>query len=220
MLESPGLSHHMQVSEIFYSIQGEGTNLGKPAIFLRLSGCHLRCTWCDSKYTWDRKSGKTMESSEILKEIKQFPCKHLVITGGEPLLQQSALQELLDKLKGYYIEMETSGSLTSHLDKNIHQYNCSPKLSNSQNKSIRLEKFPSSKTWYKFVVSEEKNLKEIKDFIKKHKLPQDKIILMPEGIKKRELAKRSKWLAEICKNHNFRFSPRLHIDIWGNKRKV
>jgi 7-carboxy-7-deazaguanine synthase len=210
----------MWISEIFYSIQGEGPNLGKPAIFLRLSGCHLRCSWCDSKYTWEMKSGKEMNTEEIVKELKKFPCEHLVVTGGEPLIQQQGLTEIFKKLPNYYVEIETSGSLTSHLHDYIDQYNCSPKLSNSENKQIRLEPLPHEKTVYKFVVSEPENVEEIKKFIKQHKLPKDRIVLMPEGIKKRELADRSKWLVEICKKENFRFSPRLHINIWGNKRKT
>lgn len=210
----------MQISEIFYSLQGEGINVGVPSIFIRLSGCHLRCTWCDSKFTWDMKSGTKMTTDEIIKEIKKYPCKHLVITGGEPLIQQSALTDLLSKLKGYYVEMETSGSLKSNIDRYINHYNCSPKLSNSQNKRIHLEKFPSTKTYYKFVVDTEKDLAEIQEFISKYKLPKDKILLMPQGIKRSEINQKSKWLAEICKRENIRFSPRLHINIWGNKRKV
>lgn len=210
----------MRVSEIFYTIQGEGISLGQPTVFLRLAGCHLRCTWCDSKFTWNLKSGQTMSTEEILKEIQQYPAKHLVITGGEPLIQQSALKELLEKLPDYYIEMETSGSLKSHLDQYINHYNCSPKLSNSGNKEIRLEKFPEEKTYYKFVVSTEENLQEILTFIKQHQLPHDKILLMPEGITKQSLQEKTPWLVEICKQHNFRFTPRLHINIWGNKRKV
>lgn len=166
------------------------------------------------------KSGKEMKTEEIIKKLREYPCKHLVITGGEPLIQQQALKELLEQLEDYFVEMETSGSLKSHLDEYIDQYNCSPKLSNSENRSIRLEKLPTQKTFYKFVVSEPENIKEIKAFITKHHLPQRRIILMPEGIKKTELSRRSKWLVEICKQEGFRFSPRLHINIWGNKRKV
>ncbi|MBI4231716.1 7-carboxy-7-deazaguanine synthase QueE [Candidatus Peregrinibacteria bacterium] len=210
----------MQVSEIFYTIQGEGPSIGKPAIFLRLAGCHLRCVWCDTKYTWKLNSGKKMSSTEIIEEIKKFPSKHLVITGGEPLIQQNALIELLEKLKGYYIEIETSGSLKSSLDKYVNHYNCSPKLSNSKNKSIKLEKLPVDKTFYKFVVDSEKDIREIRSLITKQKLPEENIFLMPQGTKKREIAQKSKWLAEICKKENLRLSPRLHINLWGNKRKV
>lgn len=210
----------MQVSEIFYTLQGEGISIGIPAVFLRLSGCHLRCTWCDTKYTWDLKSGKKMKLAEILKAIKKYPTKHLVVTGGEPLIQQNELIKLFKKLPDHYIEIETSGSLPTFINQYINHYNCSPKLSNSKNKTIKLEKFPAEKTYYKFVVDNKKDLKEIKEFIKKYKITREKVFLMPQGIKKRELLKRSKWLAEICKQENFRFTPRLHINLWGNKRKV
>lgn len=226
----------MHISEVFYSIQGEGTNTGKPAIFIRLAGCHLRCVWCDSKFTWDMKSGKQMTAKQIIKTIKKYPCKHLVITGGEPLLQQSALRELLKKLnpthakttknheKNYYVEIETSGSIPPQIDELVSQYNCSPKLSNSKNRPINyyisLPKFPTEKTYYKFVVDKKSDIKELKKIIKDHALPEDKIILMPQGTAKTEIAKRGKWLAEICKKENWRLSTRLHIEIWGNKRTV
>lgn len=218
----------MRISEIFYTLQGEGPNIGKPAVFIRLAGCHLRCSWCDSKFTWKLKSGKEMPLEEIIKEIQKHPTKNLVITGGEPLLQQNALIELFKKLKNYYIEMETSGSIESFLNEYIDHYNCSPKLKNSGNNPKKLDtayekalpKLPVEKTYYKFVVDNAKDLEEIKSFIRKHKIPQEKILLMPQGIKKRELAEKSKWLAEICKSENLRFTPRLHINLWGNKRKV
>lgn len=219
----------MRISEIFYSIQGEGINIGSPAIFIRLAGCHLRCVWCDSKFTWDMQSGKEMSIQEIIKKIKKFPCKHLVITGGEPLIQQSGIKELIEAInknspKPYFIEIETSGSLPPQINEYIDQYNCSPKLSNSENRpinySISLPKFPAEKTWYKFVIDQPTDLKEVKNFIKKHKLPQNKIILMPQGITREEIAERSLWLAEVCKKENWRYSTRLHIKIWGNKRGV
>lgn len=217
----------MQISEIFYSIQGEGFNLGKPAIFLRLAGCNLRCIWCDSKFTWNMKSGKQMNTEQIIKALKKYPCKHLVITGGEPFLQQSVIRELLEKLNSneshaYFVEIETSGSIQPQINKLVDQYNCSPKLSNSKNRPINyqlsLQKFPKEKTYYKFVVDKKSDLREIKKFIKDHKLPKDKIILMPQGITKTDILKHGKWLTEICKKENWRFSTRLHIEIWGNKR--
>lgn len=160
-----------------------------------------------------------MTTDQIIKSLKKYPGKNLVITGGEPLIQQSALKELLEKIgKNYFVEMETSGSLKSTLDKYIDQYNCSPKTSNSKNKTLKLEKLPAEKTFYKFVVDTKKDLKEIEELIKNHRLPKSKIILMPQGIKKATLEKKSKWLIEICKTKNYRFSPRLHIDIYSNTR--
>lgn len=210
----------MRISEIFYSIQGEGTNTGAPAIFIRLAGCHLRCVWCDSKFTWDMKSGKEMSTAAIIKVIKKYPCKHLVITGGEPLIQQSGIKELLSKLQDYYVEIETSGTIVSFINEFINQYNCSPKLKNSKNRPMALQKFPEEKTWYKFVVDKKTDVKEIKEMIKKYSLPKEKIILMPQGITREEMTKKSPWIAEICKKENWHFSTRLHIEIWGNKRGV
>lgn len=214
----------MRISEIFYSIQGEGTNTGAPAIFIRLAGCHLRCVWCDSKFTWDMKSGEEMSTTAIIKQIKKYPCKHLVITGGEPLIQQSGIKELLLKLPKYYVEVETSGSLIPQINELINQYNCSPKLTNSKNRPINyagtLPAFPQEKTWFKFVIDNKKDLKEVKTMIKKCGLSNGKIILMPQGITREEIIEKSPWIAEICKKENWHFSTRLHIEIWGNKRGV
>ncbi|MFH1284047.1 MAG: 7-carboxy-7-deazaguanine synthase QueE [Candidatus Peregrinibacteria bacterium] len=200
----------MQISEIFYSIQGEGTNLGIPAVFLRLSGCNLRCEWCDTAYAW--KKGKEMKTSEILSKIKSFPAHHLVITGGEPLLQQDELKLLLELLKNYYIEIETNGTIKPKISRLVNQYNCSPK---SQN----LKKFPISKTFYKFVIGDKKDLKTTKEIISTHKIPAKKMILMPKGTNAAQLEKTSKWLAEICLRENLRFTPRLHINLWNNAPK-
>ncbi|MEK7085437.1 MAG: 7-carboxy-7-deazaguanine synthase QueE [Patescibacteria group bacterium] len=215
----------MQVSEIFYSLQGEGINVGIPSVFLRLAGCNLRCDWCDSKFAQDLKSGKQMTTDEILKIIKKNPCKHIVITGGEPLLQQSALLELLKLMPDYYVELETNGSLEPFINKHINQYNCSPKPaaggpSPNPPQSVRLQKFPPEKTYYKFVIDKKSDIKEVQKFIADNNIDRKKIFLMPQGVDKKELEKKSKWLAEICKKENLRFSPRLHIIIWGNKKGV
>jgi len=208
----------MQIKEIFYSIQGEGINIGTPSIFIRLSGCNLRCKWCDTKEAWKINSGKRMTTEEIIKTINKFPSKNIVITGGEPLLQENKIKELIKNLKNYHIEIETNGTIKSKLGRLVNQYNCSPKLSNSGYKEYNLKKLPIKKTYYKFVINEKNELNELKKFIKKHKLKKEKIILMPQGTKKSEIAKKMKWLAEICKTENFRLSPRLHIDIWSNQK--
>ncbi len=225
----------MQVSEIFYSLQGEGINVGMPAVFLRLAGCNLRCDWCDSKFAQNLKSGKQMTTNEILKIIKKYSCKHLVITGGEPLLQQSALLELLKLMPDYYIELETNGSLEPFINTYVNQYNISPKLKNSKQQKSRspnppqegdfnphsfLPKFPAEKTYYKFVIDKKSDIKEVKKIITDNNIDRKKIFLMPQGVSQKELEKKSKWLAEICKKENLRFSPRLHINIWGNKKGV
>jgi len=228
------------VSEIFYSIQGEGPNAGKPAVFLRLAGCNLKCEWCDTKYaiTSTRTSAITSYSAEqILKKIKSYPCKHLVITGGEPLLQQDGLIELLKKLKGYYVEIETNGSIPlkanlSYRAKSrrsraivtkprYEQINCSPKLKNSKNCPYSLKISPKNdKVIYKFVAQNKRDLKDIRQYILDNGIPRHKVYLMPEGVNKKIVQERSKWIIEACKKENYNFSPRLHVMLWGNKRGV
>ncbi len=215
------INTQLLINEIFYSIQGEGSSIGMPAIFLRLGGCNLKCKWCDTKYAWHPKYADNNESSiaEVIKQIKKYPCKHLVITGGEPLLQQDQLSELIKKLKGYTFEAETNGSIKCKI-RLINQINCSPKLKNSGNPTYDLKILPTNKkVIYKFVIKTKSDLKEVKSFCKKYKIPKSKIWLMPEGIKKDDILKRSKWLIELCKQEGYNFSPRLHIMLYGNQRK-
>ncbi len=211
------------VNEIFYSIQGEGPNVGKPAIFLRLGGCNLKCKWCDSKFTWHPKysENQNLLNIKIIQQIKKFPCNHLVITGGEPLLQQNGLKELLSELKNYYIEIETNGSIPLKIWELIEHINCSPKLKNSDNLPYPLQISPTDKkVIYKFVVKIKSDLTEIKSYCKKYKIPKSKIWLMPEGTSRNKILEKSKWLIEICKKEGYNFSPRLHIMLWGNKRST
>ena len=209
------------VNEIFYSIQGEGPNAGKPAVFLRLAGCNLRCEWCDTKHALHANSKLETRNSKILKTIRQYPCKHLVITGGEPLLQQSGLKELVSKLKDYYIEVETNGSIPIKISKFIEQINCSPKLKNSKNTPYPLKiRSANKKVIYKFVVQNESDLADIRQFIMDNGISGQKVYLMPEGLNKKIVQERSKWIIEICKKEGYNFSPRLHIMLYGNKRGV
>lgn len=208
----------MIVNEIFYSIQGEGPSVGKPAVFLRLGGCNLKCKWCDTKYAWQNDENYQITNKKIVQQIKKYPCAHLVITGGEPLLQQDALCGLLKELKGYTAEIETNGSIPCKIIGLVEQINCSPKLKNSGNPPYSLKIPPSKKVIYKFVMRNKNDLTEIKSFAKKYKIPKSKIWLMPEGTNKSDMLKKSKWVIEVCKKEGYNFSPRLHIMIWGNKR--
>ncbi|PIZ75254.1 7-carboxy-7-deazaguanine synthase [Candidatus Peregrinibacteria bacterium CG_4_10_14_0_2_um_filter_38_24] len=213
----------MQVCEIFYSIQGEGQEIGQPAIFLRLQGCNLRCKFCDTAYSQEIKKKFEISTDKILKKIKKFPAKHIVITGGEPLLQQKELIPLLKNLKNYFIEIETNGTIKPIISQYVNKFNCSPKLSNAIKNNLtydNLKSFPKEKTIYKFVVNTEKNIKEIKKFIKTHDLPKNKVFLMPQGKTTEEIIQRSKFLIEICKKELFRFAPRLHIMLWNNQKKI
>ena len=224
----------MQVNEIFKSIQGEGPNFGKPAIFLRTAQCNLKCIWCDTKYTWDwenydfQKEVKEMTIDEIKGSILDLEIKHLVITGGEPLLQQDDLADLLSFLKpDFYVEIETNCTILPNkmLTDLVDQWNVSPKTENSGNS---LELYENNECYYffanqencffKYVVENETDIPEIKKFIAKYKIPEKRVQLMTQASTKEEIYMREKSISKLAKSHNFAFSPRLHVAMWGSQR--
>ncbi|MFQ5761422.1 MAG: 7-carboxy-7-deazaguanine synthase QueE [Candidatus Bathyarchaeia archaeon] len=225
----------MKLSEIFASIQGEGVNAGVPAAFLRTALCNLRCAWCDSRYTWDFTAYSYKEQVHevtvegALERIGRLGRKHLVITGGEPLLQQEELTRLTATLKdeGYFIEVETNGTIIPNprLLKCVDQWNISPKTASSKNRARQREN-PSAyrffarlaNAWFKFAILGEEDVREVLTLASKYKLPTRRILLMPEAATRRKLASRSGLVAELCLKYGFRFSPRLHIELWGGKR--
>ncbi len=240
--------------EIFHSLQGEGVSAGIPSIFIRASLCNLHCQWCDTDYTWNWEGSPwnhendvdpayqkypksdwiaTVSVDEVVQQVTSFPCRHVILTGGEPLLQDPAWTQLCAALRkchpDYTFEIETNGTLcpSAELDSFIGQYNVSPKLSNSGNeKHLRLNAealhFFSHchHAWFKFVIAHEEDLAEVETLIARHHIPKERILLMPEGRDDTTLQRRRLWLADICRDHNYRYSDRLHIQLWGSKRGV
>lgn len=203
----------MILNEIFYSIQGEGLNAGQPAIFVRFGNCNLKCTWCDTKYTWHPDVQDNFEApmEKVFAEIQKYPaCKHLVITGGEPMLQQDAISAIRCEFPDYYIEVETNGSQAVRCYDDVDLFTVSYKTSNSGNAPYEL-KTRNEKCVYKFVVCREGDFEEIEEVIKKYRLPADKIFLMPEGATREEVLKKQQFMLEQCKKAGYRFSPRLQI---------
>lgn len=208
----------LRISEIFHSIQGEGPNSGKPVVFLRLAGCNLRCKWCDTPYALESKQGEEIGAADIVKEIKSFNTNHLVVTGGEPMIQQNDLKEVLKELSDYFVEIETNGVFESSIDEYINQYNCSPKLSASGNEESKLKLLPSDKTWYKFVIDDETDFFDSIAYMTEYDIPQDRAQMMPQGSTAEESRKNSLWLVEKCIEHGYNFCPRVHILLWDNER--
>ena len=224
----------MKISEIFKSIQGEGTNAGKPAIFLRTAECNLKCTWCDTKYTWDWKSFdyskevKEISIKDIRERIEQFNLRHLVITGGEPLMQQDDLAELLVFLKpDFYVEIETNGTILPNnaLSTLVDQWNVSPKTKNSRNPLELCEDnecyafFSKQKNCYfKYVVESKDDLMEIHNLMKKHRLEKNRVLLMTQAATKGELLERESNVFLMSKENGLGFSPRMHVAKWGSQR--
>ena len=239
-MSSPGKS--LRVSrqpsgepEIFHSLQGEGASIGTPSVFLRLALCNLTCSWCDTGYTWDWKrydyEREVMELSleRVEESILGYGCRHLVITGGEPLLQQTGLVHLVRSLKeqGFTFEVETNGTIAPHpqMLEDIDQWNVSPKLGTSGNAPHRRE-IPEALlsfanvagAYFKFVVAKLDDLEEISALVDRYTLPRAQVVLMPEGQTADALRERSQWLSKLCTEKGFRFTPRLHILLWGDKR--
>jgi len=232
------------VSEVFYSIQGEGIYAGHPAVFLRLASCNLLCVWCDTIDVWVR--GKTYSINELIEYFKTTPNKeinyikylnqgvHLVLTGGEPMLRQDALIKFLTILVEYvpnlFVEVETNGTILPkpEFDKFISVYNVSPKLSNSKMPTeVRIRPnvikyfVNCNKAYFKFVVEGIWDIKEIfDDYIKPFNIPKNKILLMPQCQTREEYQKLSPEVIEFCKVFRFRFSPRLQIEIYDKKTGV
>jgi 7-carboxy-7-deazaguanine synthase len=170
-----------------------------------------------------------MSAGAAMEKITSYGCKHLVLTGGEPLLHQRALAPLLASLKGagFFVEVETNGTIapSAELAASVDCFNVSPKISNSlveEGARIRPDSLKalarSGKAWFKFVVCDQKDLAEIEGMLSEFSLPRDRVILMPEGIDATTLLARGRWLVDVCKERGFRFSLRLHILLWGNRR--
>jgi organic radical activating enzyme len=221
--------------EIFFSLQGEGHSIGVPTVFLRLALCNLTCVWCDTRYTWDwarydpRQEIVSLSVDDVEGRIRQYGCLHLIITGGEPMMQQNVLVPLVASLKrrGFYIEVETNGTLSPQpqMREAISQWNVSPKLDNSgvlagrRNVPEAIETFRDlENAYFKFVIDDRADIDEVCGLVQRYAIPPQRVILMPQGTTQQAMACRGPWVADLCIAHGFRFSPRLHILLWGDKR--
>jgi 7-carboxy-7-deazaguanine synthase len=231
----------VKIAEIFYSIQGEGMLIGTPSVFVRTSGCNLRCAWCDTPYTSWEPQGEERSIDSILAEAGQYGAAHVVITGGEPMIAPG-IEELTHRLT-QHITIETAGTVEK--DVRCDLMSISPKLANSTPSSGRAESFDvASSRWVaqherlryqpqiltqliqlypyqlKFVIADPGDLNEVQAIVRQIGAETSRVVLMPEGIDAAVLAERGRWLAEIVKQTGFRMTPRLHVDLWGNRRGV
>ena len=224
----------MVINEIFYSLQGEGFLAGIPSVFLRLAGCPLQCRWCDTKYAWDQRAGKDYNIDDIIQTVQQWPCKFIVITGGEPMINPD-LPELVRQLKtaGKHITIETAGiAYIPELPCDL--MSISPKLSNSvpdgakasaAHKDSRLdiavlqEMIDNYEYQLKFIVDSQDDLSEIRQTIEKiGSVNPEKVMLMPQAATRDELLTKSLMAAQMCKQTGFAFSQRLQVLLWDNQR--
>ena len=224
----------MRINEIFYSLQGEGFLVGTPSVFVRLAGCPLRCKWCDTKYAWDKKAGTHYSIAKIVRTIQRWPCKFVVITGGEPMINLH-LPELVQKLKviGKHITIETAGIVFTP-DLACDLVSISPKLSNSTpaepepaaiHEDSRLDVavlhklIDNYKYQLKFVADSQADLPEIQQTIEEiGNVDTENVLLMPQARTRDELLAKSPMVADMCKSAGFAFGQRLQVLLWDNER--
>jgi 7-carboxy-7-deazaguanine synthase len=226
----------MKIAEVFHSIQGEGLLAGIPSVFVRTSGCNLRCWFCDTPYSSWEPEGEKIDPAEILQQVLDIDCKHVVITGGEPMLWPS-LVELVDGLRraGRHVTVETAGTLDVPLFCDLASI--SPKLASSTPTSQENGRFAlmhEQARWrpkvigklmdrqpyqLKFVAHQLSDLAEIESMLTQlPPIQPDRILLMPQGTTPSELSSRASWVANACLQRGWRYAPRLHIDLYGNTR--
>lgn len=226
----------MRIAEFFHSLQGEGILAGVPSVFVRTSGCNLRCCYCDTPYTSWAPEGREMSVAEVAETVLVHASRHVVVTGGEPMLAPD-LPELLARLSdaGRHITVETAATVYRHIHCDLASL--SPKLSNSaprEREGGRFLAMHEAARWrpdvismflehhdcqLKFVVNAPSDLAEIEAMLAQlPPIPADRILLMPQGVTHEELARRSAWLATLCLERGWRFCPRLHIELYGHTR--
>jgi 7-carboxy-7-deazaguanine synthase len=232
----------MRVNELYSSVQGEGLLTGMPSVLVRLAGCPLRCAFCDTTAAaWDAVgTDETVDS--ILQQIERFPIRHVILTGGEPMIYKE-LVELTDALgsRGYHITIETAG--VRDLPVRADLISISPKMLNSRpdpNGPMAdwVERHESARHCpeivrslidrydyqLKFVVAEPSDCEEVEEYLKilgrlgSKEIRRDRVFLMPEGVDPRLLESRATWLEPYCRENQFQYCPRRHIEWFGKVR--
>lgn len=225
-------SAELRIAEIYAAEQGEGMYAGTPSVFLRTTGCNLRCWYCDTPHTSWSPEGETLALDEILERITRFDCEHVVVTGGEPFLQP-AITSLTAALKrrGSFVTVETAGTLYRPVAADL--ISLSPKLSNStpadepwnlrhdqlrHNPGAIAQLRAAHRCQWKFVVDTPDDLAEIDSYVRVAKIPDGEVWLMPQARSAEEILAKTDWIQLAADERGWHVSPRLHIERYGNVR--
>ncbi len=206
----------LKITEIFHSLQGEACNVGLPTVFIRLTGCPLRCNYCDTEYAFT--GGEWMNIEDILSTIKPYNTRHIMVTGGEPLAQKNCI-DLLDQLcdLDYDVSLETSGAiLVDRVDKRVIKILDVKTPASKEDRKNKIENFPflNEKDQIKFVICDENDYRWSKQFLVEHKLEGKCEILFSPGYGQLEAVKLANWVLED--KLNVRFQIQLHKYLWGD----
>jgi 7-cyano-7-deazaguanosine (preQ0) biosynthesis protein QueE len=222
------------VSEVFGpTVQGEGPSLGRRVAFVRLGRCNLSCSWCDTPFTWDwDRYDPAVELAEravddVVAEVEAMAVDRVVVTGGEPLLQQRRLLPFLEAARdrAWAVEIETNGTLapTAATVALVERFNVSPKLANSGQdpaQAIVAEALAallaSGKAAFKFVVSDPVDLDEVQALVDAHGLAP--VWIMPEGTTPEAVLAGGRRLADEVLARGWQLTTRLHVLLWGDER--
>lgn len=226
----------MRVSEVYESLQGEGEFSGEQSVFVRTTGCNLRCWFCDTPYTSWNPEGETRSLDDLCDQILGWSTRHVVITGGEPMIHAEVVelaQRLIDADR--FITVETAGSV--YLDVPCHLMSISPKLSNSTPSverdsawSVRHEatrhrpevinRLISEYTYQlKFVIDSKPDVAEVERYLEQFpNIDLSRVWLMPQAITQEELAAQGDWVKASAQSAGFQYSSRLQIEMFGNVR--
>jgi 7-carboxy-7-deazaguanine synthase len=228
----------VRISEIFHSIQGEGHLLGTPSSFVRTSGCNLRCGWCDTPYASWYPEGPEMSQAEILEQIEAHPTRHVVLTGGEPMVA-AGVRGLAGAIREScrHLTIETAGTVPPE-GIACDLASLSPKLANSspgRKLTDAWQKRHETRRWQpgvvrawiesrpfqlKFVICDQGDLDEVESMLAQLGpiVRPENVFLMPEGIHLETLRARADWLVEICLQRGYRYGHRLQIELFGHTR--
>jgi 7-carboxy-7-deazaguanine synthase len=236
--------HALPINELFYSVQGEGTLAGVPTVFVRTSGCNLRCWFCDSYHTSWEPTHAWMELDEIITEVQSHEeADHVVLTGGEPMMHEESV-ELLDRLgeAGYHTTVETNGTI--YRDAHIDLASISPKLASStptaerdpkgegewadrhEQRRLDIEALTTLVDSYgsqlKFVVTGRADMAEIEALVERVRdattttVRDDDVLVMPEGMTRESIDETREDVANLAMEYGYRYTPRLHVDLWND----
>ena len=224
----------LRMSEVFDSLQGEGVNTGKPCRFVRLALCNLHCHYCDTKYTWDfehfdyNEEVREASVAAVAEQLATAPARHVVLTGGEPLLQQRALAKVFERVPAdLFIEVETNGTRvpSAALLSRVDQWNVSPKLSSAgDTEALRIRPDAllalrdSGRAYLKLVVKTPADRDEAEALRERFGFARERTLLMPEASTPEELDARSPDVAAWSQTLAVRFGTRLHVSLWGGRR--
>lgn len=206
----------LRINEIFFSIQGESTRAGLPTSFIRLSGCPLRCTYCDTEYAF--KGGKRMTIDSIMEEIAQYPTKYVTVTGGEPLAQNLCIDLLYQLVEaGYLVSIETSGAFdVSKVDPRVMLVMDLKTPDSGEEKKNLFSNLAYLKPTdqIKFVICSEKDYQWSKELIIEHQLTSKVELLFSASWGEQSLSELANWI--LADGLEVRFQAQLHKVIWPN----